>query len=546
MRLPCPPRTRKNTTGPTTVSEPRIHEHRQQHSASSTPSSPAWATIIAAATVRARFFGFAGQQHARGPTTSRARSRLPRSSTLGSSCPAPRLGRPCHCLAAIHEEDQTDHGASGGWTASEAPKSRVASRPSTSSTTTLTTGEPEHPPEGEGHTVTAREGVSEDADHGDDRHRAEPTPTADGSSSPMTFPFDHMRGGDSVAGRSILFPGRSPRRFCHGYVRLAMAATAPTGRRPLVFASLAGYQRNWFRQRSGRGPDGVGRAGARRAGVRVHRGGVAGGRAVRRPACPCCTRRSGALATWWLGPMSATAALSAAAVADLTTGGPDQVLAFTGALAPGHGRAGAGGRVAAARVPGQLHRASRSWRNWFIGLALTIVIGQVPKLLGVEKEEGDFFEQLWGVVDAPRRHPRPHVPWLGAASLAIVIGLRRLAGGGTRFAGGGRLRRGRGAAVRPGRRGSGPSSATSTAVCPRYGLPDALGFSRLPRSVDRRRRPHARRLRRRPRRGQDLRRRASTTRSTPTASSLGLGRRQPRRRACAPAWSSTAACPRRR
>ena len=34
-----------------------------------------------------------------------------------------------------------------------------------------------------------------------------------------------------------------------------------------------------------------------------------------------------------VGPMSATAALSAAAVADLTTGGPDDVLAFTGVLA---------------------------------------------------------------------------------------------------------------------------------------------------------------------------------------------------------------------
>ncbi|MDF2733139.1 MAG: sulfate transporter, partial [Desertimonas sp.] len=34
-----------------------------------------------------------------------------------------------------------------------------------------------------------------------------------------------------------------------------------------------------------------------------------------------------------VGPMSATAALSAAAVADLTTGGPDEVLAFTGVLA---------------------------------------------------------------------------------------------------------------------------------------------------------------------------------------------------------------------
>jgi SulP family sulfate permease len=29
-------------------------------------------------------------------------------------------------------------------------------------------------------------------------------------------------------------------------------------------------------------------------------------------------------------------------------------------------------------------------------LALTIIIGQVPTLLGVPKTGGDFFEQLWG------------------------------------------------------------------------------------------------------------------------------------------------------
>ena len=37
-------------------------------------------------------------------------------------------------------------------------------------------------------------------------------------------------------------------------------------------------------------------------------------------------------------------------------------------------------------------------KGFIIGLALTIIIGQVPKLLGIEKEEGDFFEQLWGVI----------------------------------------------------------------------------------------------------------------------------------------------------
>jgi sulfate permease, SulP family len=57
---------------------------------------------------------------------------------------------------------------------------------------------------------------------------------------------------------------------------------------------------------------------------------------------------------------------------------------------------------------------------------LTIIIGQVPKLLGVEKTSGDFFEQLWGAIK--------HLPdasgttvAIGAASLLLVLGLRRLA-----------------------------------------------------------------------------------------------------------------------
>ena len=37
-------------------------------------------------------------------------------------------------------------------------------------------------------------------------------------------------------------------------------------------------------------------------------------------------------------------------------------------------------------------------KGFIIGLALTIIIGQVPKLFGIEKAEGDFFEQLWGVL----------------------------------------------------------------------------------------------------------------------------------------------------
>ena len=37
-------------------------------------------------------------------------------------------------------------------------------------------------------------------------------------------------------------------------------------------------------------------------------------------------------------------------------------------------------------------------KGFIVGLALTIIIGQVPKLLGIEQGSGDFFEQLWDLI----------------------------------------------------------------------------------------------------------------------------------------------------
>ena len=49
-------------------------------------------------------------------------------------------------------------------------------------------------------------------------------------------------------------------------------------------------------------------------------------------------------------------------------------------------------------------------KGFIVGLALTIVIGQVPKLLGVDKADGNFFQQAWGVVT-----DLPDIDWLTAA-----------------------------------------------------------------------------------------------------------------------------------
>lgn len=124
-----------------------------------------------------------------------------------------------------------------------------------------------------------------------------------------------------------------------------------------------------------------------------------------------------------VGPMSATAALSAAAVADLTTGGPEDVLAFTGVLALMTG--------VLALIAGLLRLGFLAnfisepvLKGFIVGLALTIMIGQVPKLFGIEKERGNFFEQLWGVIShLGDSHGRTLA--VGAVSLTVVVALRR-------------------------------------------------------------------------------------------------------------------------
>jgi high affinity sulfate transporter 1 len=124
------------------------------------------------------------------------------------------------------------------------------------------------------------------------------------------------------------------------------------------------------------------------------------------------------------GPMAATAALSAAAVADLVAD-PDDFAAFTTALALA---VGAFAALAGVLRLGFLANfiSEPVLKGFIIGLALTIIIGQVPKLIGVEKGEGPFFRQLWHVLgELGDVHGRTVAVGLG--SLAVVLLLRRIA-----------------------------------------------------------------------------------------------------------------------
>jgi sulfate permease, SulP family len=125
------------------------------------------------------------------------------------------------------------------------------------------------------------------------------------------------------------------------------------------------------------------------------------------------------------GPMAATAALSAATVGDVVSPQGDEFAQLTVALALCVG--------AAALIAGGLRLGFLAGfisepvlKGFIVGLALTIIAGQVPKLFGVEGGDGDFFEEVWAFLgDLGSTDVLTLV--FGAGSLALVLGLRRFA-----------------------------------------------------------------------------------------------------------------------
>ena len=126
-----------------------------------------------------------------------------------------------------------------------------------------------------------------------------------------------------------------------------------------------------------------------------------------------------------VGPMAATAALSAATVAALVPVGSGRFAALTAGLAIATGLA--------ALVAGLLRLGFLAsfisepvLKGFIVGLALTIIIGQVPKLLGIKKGSGDFFEQLWHVI-THLGDTHGLTLLVGALSFVVIVGLRRFA-----------------------------------------------------------------------------------------------------------------------
>ncbi|MBF6416141.1 SulP family inorganic anion transporter [Nocardia cyriacigeorgica] len=124
-----------------------------------------------------------------------------------------------------------------------------------------------------------------------------------------------------------------------------------------------------------------------------------------------------------VGPMSATAALSAAIITPLAGSDGARFVALSTALAIATGIVGLiAGLIRLGFIAAFI--SEPVLKGFIVGLALTIIIGQVPKLFGIEKEPGNFFEQAWGVI----RH-LGDTHWrtllIGLLSLAVVLGLKR-------------------------------------------------------------------------------------------------------------------------
>jgi sulfate permease, SulP family len=125
------------------------------------------------------------------------------------------------------------------------------------------------------------------------------------------------------------------------------------------------------------------------------------------------------------GPMAATAALSAATVGDYATAGSAHFVAMTAALGIAVG--------IAALVAGLLRLGFLAnfisepvLKGFIVGLALTIIVGQLPKLFGVPGGSGDFFEKLWDLLGELGATSALTL-LIGVVSLALVIVLKRVA-----------------------------------------------------------------------------------------------------------------------
>ena len=126
-----------------------------------------------------------------------------------------------------------------------------------------------------------------------------------------------------------------------------------------------------------------------------------------------------------VGPMAAAAVLSAATVGALVPVGGGRFAALTAALAIITGLAAlAAGLLRLGFLANFI--SEPVLKGFIIGLSLTIIARQLPKLLGIKPGTGDFFAQLWHVI-SHLGEVQGLTLLVGVSSLVVILGLRRVA-----------------------------------------------------------------------------------------------------------------------
>lgn len=126
-----------------------------------------------------------------------------------------------------------------------------------------------------------------------------------------------------------------------------------------------------------------------------------------------------------VGPMSATAALSAGVVGGIVATGSEEFPAYTAGLALAVGTLAV---LAGLLRLGFLANfiSEPVLKGFIVGMALVIIVGQLPKLFGIEGGEGNFFQKLWSVITS-LDETNGWAALVGGLCLAVVLVLRRVA-----------------------------------------------------------------------------------------------------------------------
>ncbi|HEY6986046.1 MAG TPA: SulP family inorganic anion transporter [Rhodanobacteraceae bacterium] len=126
-----------------------------------------------------------------------------------------------------------------------------------------------------------------------------------------------------------------------------------------------------------------------------------------------------------LGPDSALAAVILATIAPLAAGDPQRAIALAGIMAIVSGIVCIG--LGLARLGFITELLSKPIRYGYMnGIALTVLLSQVPKLLGFKVSEPGPLRQAWGIVEKILAGETNAVAFLvGGATLALILLLKR-------------------------------------------------------------------------------------------------------------------------